>query len=46
MLLFMENRKRIRKTIRLVLREVKRERLQKENISITRSEIQRKDVNG
>ncbi|WP_281243044.1 hypothetical protein [Anaerobacillus alkalilacustris] len=42
----MENRKRIRKTIRLVLREVKRERLQKENISITRSEIQRKDVNG
>lgn len=42
----MENRKRIRKTIRLVLKEAKRERLQKENISITRSEIQRKDVNG
>ena len=44
-LLFMENRKRIRKTIRMVLKDVRRERLQKEQLSYSRAKIIRKENN-
>lgn len=42
-LLFMENRKRIRKTIRMVLKDVKKERLEKEQLSFSRGKIIRKE---
>ncbi len=44
-LLFMENRKRIRKTVRMVLRDVRKERLQKEQLSYARAKVIRKESN-